>query len=155
MLYFKRLGVCFVLLSSVVFGETSTQQSLIFSVTPTNQIGPITGPAPHFSLQGKEHNCEDCINTYSIVTNEENKKVIAYLDRDMPKGTTLTVDLSPPSGARSMGQQLLSSTPVDLLVEVSKISRTELTLVYLLTVTPEAGVITNASRVVTYTMTDG
>lgn len=155
MFYSKKLFFCFVFLSSVVFGENSTQQSIVFSVTPTNQIGPITGPAPLFSLSGTEHNCEQCTNMYSIVTNEENKKVIAYLDRDMPKGTTLSVELSPPPGARSMGRQLLSSTPVDLLVEVSKVSRTELVLDYDFMVTPEAGVLSNVSRMVTYTMTDG
>jgi hypothetical protein len=151
----KKAAVFSVFLSSVVFGDNSTQQSIVFSVTPTNQIGPITGPAPQFSLSGTDRNCDRCTNMYSIVTNEENKKVIAYLDRDMPKGATLSVELSPPPGARSMGRQLLSSTPVDLLVEVSKVSRTELVLDYDLMVTPEAGVLSNVSRMVTYTMTDG
>jgi hypothetical protein len=147
--------VFFCSLFSVAFGDSSTQQSVMFSVTPTNQIGPIVGPSPIFSLQGKDGNCENCINNYSLVTNEENKKVIAYLDKNLPKGCTFTANLSPPPQGRSMGTQLLSTTPVDLLVEVSKVSQTDLVLTYVFAVTVEAGVISGSTCIVTFVMTDG
>lgn len=145
-------GLC---VCSAVFSDFHLQQTIVFSVDAINQMGQITGPAPVFALQGCGCNSASCINTYSVSTNETNKKISGSLDADMPQGTSLSVNLSPPSGARSMGTQVLSATPVDLVVELSMVSETGLPMVYTFSATAQGGVVSTRSRVVTYTLTDG
>lgn len=133
--------------------DFAMQHTIIFSVTPVNQMGDISGPSPVFALKGT--GCSKCVNTYSVMTNEENKKISAFLDKDMPAGTSLSVNLAPPKGARSMGLQALSATPVDLVIELSKVNATGLPMTYSFTADVKGGVISSATRIVTYTLTDG
>lgn len=139
---------------TALFSDFQMQHSIFFVVEPLNQIGQIIGPSPSFTFTGKGP-CPCVENTYSIATNGINKKICGFLDQNMPSGTHLWVNLSPPSGARSMGNQELSATPVDLVIELSQVSEAELPMTYSFTATPEAGVISGATRVVFYTLTDG
>jgi hypothetical protein len=137
-----------------LFSEFQMQHTLLFQIEPLNQIGQFLGPAPVFQCSGK--NLEPCIhNTYSVATNGVNKKMSAFLDMDMPKGTSFWVMLAPPKNARTMGFQPLSVTPVDLVIEISEVAESELALEYMFKVTPEAGIISGTTRIVFYTLTDG
>ncbi len=140
---------------SAVFASVEQQQSIIFSIVAGNQIGPISGPSPVFILPGCGCDSSTCSNTYAVSTNETNKKITGSLDADMPSGVILQVNLSPPDGARSMGMQTLSATPVDLVLEVSMVSEVGLSLIYTFSVKGPLPSMTSASRVVTYTLTDG
>lgn len=151
----RILSLFFIVCFSFLLADNSAQQLVTFSVSATNQIGPIEGAAPVFSLDGKLGQCAECKNMYTIFTNEENKKVVAYLDQDMPAGVILCVSLSPPKNGRSTGKQKLSSVPADLLVEVSKVSEAQLELSYEMMITEESGVIKQGTRTVTFVMTDG
>ncbi len=134
--------------------DFSVQQSIVFSVPPCNQVGNIGGPSPVFSdLRGL--GASRCSNTYDVFTNGENKKIIGFLDANMPKHTCLEVYLAPPSGARTMGPKMLSTVPVDLVIEISRVSETGLALIYNFETSPGVGVIESDTRVVTFTMTDG
>lgn len=157
MTYFIRCFICFLVLclKSSLFADCQMQHTLMFEVEPLNQMGQILGPSPFFYVSGKTGSSSSVINTYSIATNEINKKISAFLDNNMPIGTELTINMSPPSGARSMGTLPLSATPIDLVIEISKVSEEELSLVYTFTVTAKAGVISGATRVVFFTLTDG
>ena len=149
-----KVGFCFALcVCAVIFADFELQHSIIFSIGPVNQIGQITGPSPVFALCG----CSSATstNTYSILTNEMNKKISGSLNADMPEGTVLTVNLSPPSGARSMGTQILSATPVDLVIEISRVFESGLPMVYTFTANARNGVIAPETRIITYTLTDG
>jgi hypothetical protein len=136
-----------------LFLDLVMQHTIIFSVTPINEIGDISGPAPVFALKGS--GCSSCKNSYRVITNGDNKKISAFLDQDMPSGFRLGVNLSPPSGARSMGMQQLSATPVDLVVEISRVNEEGLPMVYEFFAGVKGGAVSNATRVVTYTLTDG
>ncbi|MBM3197859.1 MAG: hypothetical protein FJZ58_01210 [Chlamydiae bacterium] len=128
--------------------------TIVFSVEPMNEMGQISGPAPVFELKAGDYSgC--CENTYSVSTNETNKKISASLDSDMPPYTSLQIKLAPPSGAKSTGWQTLSATPVDLVIEISEVSGEDLSMTYLFSAEPKAGVIKNTTRIVYYTMTDG
>lgn len=129
------------------------QQTIVFSITPVTQMGQIMGPAPELHLC-REGSVE-CFNTYSIYTNEENVKISAYLDSNMPKGTSLAVYLGPPQGARTMGAQMLSTIPVDLVVEISQVEGTGLPMKYCLKGSAKGGVIPSTTRTITYTLTGG
>lgn len=130
------------------------QQNIFFTIEPFNHIGQVIGPSPVFYYTGKGPS-PSIEGTYSISTNGINKKICGFLDKNMPKGTHLLVNLSPPPGARSMGQQELSATPIDLVIELSQISESELPLSYTFKADPSAGVIYGSSRIVFFTLTDG
>ena len=138
---------------AAVFADFELQHTVIFSIEPINQMGLIEGPAPIFSLCSC--NSTTSTNTYSISTNETNKKISGYLDASMPAGTTLSVNLSPPSGARSMGEQALSAVPVDLVIEISMVFEVGLPMVYTFSADSKKGVLPSETRIITYTLTDG
>lgn len=137
------------------FADCDMCHVITFCVEPMNHFGQIMGPSPVFSFQSGSSGAATWSNTYSISTNEVNKKVVAFLDADMPNGTSLQVNLSPPTGARTLGTQTLSSTPVDLVIEVSKVGASGLPMVYTFSAKAQAGVISNTTRIVTYTLVDG
>lgn len=139
---------------TIYAADFSIQQSIVFSVPPFNQVGNIVGPAPIFSVP-QAGASSVCNNTYDISTNGYNKKIIGFLDANMPSNTCLSVRMAPPTGARSMGAQMLSTVPVDLVIEISCLAETGLCLVYTFDTEPGVEVITNDTRVVTFTMTDG
>ncbi len=150
--FFNSFFILF--LSTSLFSDFQMQHSIFFVVQPLNQIGQVIGPSPSFNFSGKGP-CPCVENTYSVATNEINKKISAFLDSDMPQGTHLLVYLAPPSGARTTGTQELSATPVDLVLELSQVSESELPMTYTFMADPKAGVISGESRIVFYTLTDG
>jgi hypothetical protein len=141
--------------SFLTANHNEMHQVITFAVGPMNYFGKIMGPAPAFELKGEGAESETWENTYSVSTNELNKKVVGFLDADMPKGTSLQVTLTPPKGARSMGLQTLSATPVELVIEVSEVSASGLPMVYKFKADSKSGVIPMTSRTITYTVVDG
>lgn len=153
-LLFRVVFIAAVWTSTPLSSDCDMCHTLIFAVEPMNYFGQILGPSPAFTIQG-EQSSVTWTNTYSVSTNEVNKKIVASLDNNLPKGCFLQVSLSPPTGARTLGMQTLSTTPTDLVVEISKTSASGLPMVYRFTTHPKAGVIPNATRIVTYTLIDG
>jgi hypothetical protein len=94
-------------------------------------------------------------NSWNVTTNLTGAKVTASLESDMPSGVTLSVNLTAPAGATSAGLTVLGSSPVDVVTNVSKLTATQLPLMYKLQATPKAGVVTAGTRVVTFTITGG
>ena len=90
--------------------------------------------------------------TYSITTNESDRKIVGALNTDMPSGVTLSVALAAPSGAASAGQVALSTTPADLVTGISTLNETGKAIAYELTATSAAGVVPSASKTVTLTI---
>lgn len=153
MLFIKKFAF-FLFCCSALFSDFHMQHTIFFAVEPLNQIGHIIGPSPSFYFTGTG-TYPTVKNVYSIATNGINKKISGFLDNDMPRGTHLWINMSPPSRARSMGTQELSATPVDLVIELSQVAESELVMIYTFTADPSAGVIPGATRVVFFTMTDG
>lgn len=147
---------CFVFLffSFSLFADFLMQQNIFFTIEPFNHIGQVIGPSPVFYFTGKGAS-PSVTSTYSVATNGANKKLCGFLDKNMPVGTHLFVNLTPPSGARTMGTQELSATPVDLVIELTQVAETELPLTYTFKADPSAGVIYGSSRIVFFTFTDG
>ncbi len=137
----------------VLFADLYLQQVISFSIAPATEM-LLLGPAPLFHLEGKEKSQQIEV-AYAIHTNEKNKKISAYLDAEMPQGTSLFVRLAPPRGARSLEDQELSTTPTDLLLELSTVSQSGLPILYTFSASDEAEKMPNLSRIITYTITDG
>src|SRR3989339_701857 len=98
MRFIKKASI-FLFLCVSLFSDFQMQHSLFFVVEPINQIGQILGPAPVFYAT-KTNQGPYIRTTYSIATNGINKKMSAFLDSDMPPGTSLWANLAPPQNAR-------------------------------------------------------
>lgn len=139
------------------WAQTATQIVHI-QVHPINQIA-VTG-SPQLSVTtaaagSMPSSAMTSANSFAVTTNQTNAKITASIASGMPTGVTLSVQLAAPSGALSLGMLPLGTTPVDLVTSISRVSVSGLTLTYRLDATPDAGVIADDSRVVTYTITGG
>lgn len=92
--------------------------------------------------------------SYSITTNEENRKITASIDSNMPSGVTLSVLFQAPSLA-SAASQSLSTAAADVVTGISELNESGLDLTYTLSATSAAGVIAAGNRTVTYTIVSG
>ena len=139
------------------WAQTATQIVHI-QVHPINQIA-VTGSAQlsvtTAAAGSMPSSATTSANSFAVTTNQTNAKIAASIASGMPTGVTLSVQLDAPSGARSLGLLPLGTTPVDLVTSISRVSVSGLTLTYRLDATPDAGVIADDSRVVTYTITGG
>jgi hypothetical protein len=73
----------------------------------------------------------------------------------MAAGLTLSSNLSAPAGGTSAGSQSLSTVAVDLVTGITKLAQGSLGVTYTLSATAAAGVVSSATRTVTYTITGG
>ena len=73
----------------------------------------------------------------------------------MPAGLTLSSNLVAPAAATSAGFLALGTVAVDVVTGITKLAQGSLGVTYKLDATPAAGVVTSATRVVTYTITGG
>lgn len=132
-------------------------QIVTMAVSAISQIA-ITGAAPTLtinSVSGGILSTSSTGITYSITTNERNKKITGSIDTTMPANTTLSVNLAAPSTAVSAGNVNLSTTAADLVTSISTLVSAGLPLTYTFSATPSAGTISSFTRTVTFTVVDG
>ena len=105
---------------------------------------------------GSEPNvATDASTSYSIDITTTNKKITGAIDTAMPAGTYLMITLAAPSGAVSTGQITLSVTGQDLVTGLAAgMNESGLGITYEFSASVEAGVLTPASKTVTFTITD-
>jgi opacity protein-like surface antigen len=139
-------------LSSLALAADSTTQIVTFEVQAVNDISVSGDPGPLVTIAGSS--ATDNSTTYSITTNEANKKITGELDADMPPNTTLEINLAAPTGASSLGDVALSSAPADLVTGIGILSESGLAITYTFTADVGAGVIASDTRTVTLTITD-
>jgi hypothetical protein len=94
-------------------------------------------------------------NTWSVTTNQSTALITASIPSAMPAGLTLSANLTAPAGATSTGLTALGTTAVNVVTGITKLNSAALGLTYQLDATAAAGVVTSATRVVTYTITGG
>ncbi|MES2198649.1 MAG: hypothetical protein V4489_00570 [Chlamydiota bacterium] len=135
----------------------------IFSLLSFNLLSPTltleVKPINEFSLQNLPSSLilKDSSLTmkgsYSITTNENNKKIIGCLSTPLPPHTTLTVHLEAPKGAHSLGKVLLSNQDTLLVSNISRVAEENLNITYILSsdTLPPAG---SYSNLVRFTLTE-
>lgn len=96
----------------------------------------------------------DSSTTYSLSTNGNNKKIVGSLNINMPQYTQLSVALYAPQGAQSAGEQILNTTPKDLVTGISKQKANGLRILYEFSAGIEAEP-QNIERMVTLILTGG
>ena len=139
-------------------GAQTATQTLTFAINAINQIAFVGTPALTITTAAAgaaPTSATDATATWAVTTNQTGAKITASIPTAMPAGLTLSVNLSPPTGATSAAYKALSTTATDLVTGVTKVAQGSLGVLYKLDATPAAGVITSATRVVTYTITGG
>ncbi|HXT13993.1 MAG TPA: hypothetical protein VN706_00085 [Gemmatimonadaceae bacterium] len=156
----RAAAVCAALLIAspcYLAGQRATQ-TISFRVEPINQISvqgsPVLtvrdaipgGPLSSVTVDG---------STWSVTTNSTGAKITANLDQDLPAGLTLSVSLGAPTGAASAGLQVLRTTPVDVVANVSRTAAADLPIRYRLDAAITSGVVVEGTRHIVFTITDG
>jgi hypothetical protein len=97
----------------------------------------------------------DATTTYSISVTTGTKKITGAIDLAMPANTSLKVTLAAPSGATSVGQVTLSVTAQNLVTGISNgTDEIGLGISYELLAAVQAGIVSAASKTVTFTISD-
>lgn len=139
------------------FAQTATQ-TVTFQVDAINQI-TVSGSPSLLINAAVAGNAPTSVTTtgatWAITTNQSNAKVTASIASAMPTGLTLSATLAAPAGATSTGAKALGTSGVDLVTGITKLNASGLGLTYSLDATAAAGVVSSASRVVTFTITGG
>lgn len=143
--------------ASTLSAQTATQ-TVTFQVDAINQISVAGTPSLLInaaSAGSAPTSVTASGGTWAVTTNQTGAKITASLASAMPTGLTLSLNLGAPTGATSAGLKPLGTTSVDLVTGITKLNASGLSLNYQLDATAAAGVVSSASRVVTFTITGG
>ena len=137
--------------------QTATQ-TVTFQVTAINQIA-VTGSPSLVINAAAAGSAPTAVtasgNTWSVTTNQSGASITASIPSAMPAGLTLSANLTAPAGATSTGLTALGTIAVNVVTGITKLNAAALALSYQLDATAAAGVVSSATRVVTYTITGG
>jgi hypothetical protein len=149
------LGICI-----LAMADNIATQSVSYEVTAINEIEVSGDPGAlvvNTAVAGSEPTADtDNTTTWDITTNgaTDGKKLTGVIDTNMPANTTLEINLTAPSGANSSGDVTLSTTVADLVIDIDSVAESGLTITYTLSALIAAGVVPQASKTVTLTLTD-
>ena len=137
--------------------QTATQ-TVTFAVNAINQISATGSPSLTVTTAtagSQPTDAIDAASTWAVTTNQTGAKISASIPTAMPAGLTLSANLVAPAGATSAGLTALGTVAVDLVTAITKVAQSAMTATYTLSATAAAGVVTSATKVVTYTISGG
>jgi hypothetical protein len=150
------LGLVFGLSVLVMAGNTA-QQTVTYQVDAINEISVSGNPGNlvvNSATAGSEPNVDtDNSTNWAITTNQTARKMTGSINTDMPTDVTLYINLTEPTGGVSGGDVSLSSTGADLVTSIETVAESGLTITYTLSATVSAGVVAQAQKTVTLTLT--
>lgn len=128
--------------------------SVTYEITAINEASFTGTPAKLLiDAASKLSGVSDASTTWSVTTNQTDMKVQGAVTA-LPTGVTLEVELGEPTGAVST-KQSLGATAQDLVTGVTTLQAADLPVTYTLSATPTAGVVSEATATVTYTVVAG
>lgn len=147
----------FMFSAGVVMAGNTAQQTVSFQINGINEIS-VSGNPNTLVINSAEAGQDpdpatDTSTTYSVTTNEENKKIIGKINSAMPNYTKLEVQLAAVTGGSSAGYVELGETDQDLVTGISKLSEAGKQISYRFSAQAEAGTL-SGQRTVTFTLTD-
>jgi hypothetical protein len=150
------LGLVFGFCCLTWAGNTA-QQTVTYQVDAINEISVSGDPGNlvvNSATAGSEPD-EDTDNTttWAITTNQTARKMTGAIDSNMPANVTLEINLTAPTGGSSAGDVSLSTSDADLVTSIETVAESGLTITYTLSATVAAGVVTQAQKTVTLTLT--
>ena len=106
--------------------QQSASQLVIFRVLPASQasVAPVRRPMSLAGARDESH------VSWSIATNQPDRKIVASLDRPLSSGSALVVTLAAPAGAASAGPVVLDTAATDVVTGIPAITQSELPLHY-------------------------
>ena len=136
--------------------DTATQL-VTFAVSAINELAVSGNPGAltvSTATAGSAPNAvTDSSTSYSITTNETDRKITGSIETNMPDGVILSATLAAPTGATSSGKKALSTVATELVTGISTLNETGKPITYELSATSAAGVVPSATRTVTLTIT--
>ena len=98
----------------------------------------------------------DASTTYTVSVKQADapQHITAQIDASMPLGTTLSITMTLSSGGTGSGPQLLSTTPVTVVGNISRVNGSSGSITYTFSATAAAGVV-SGQRFVTFTLVAG
>jgi len=147
-------------ISILAMADNIATQLVSYEVTAINEIEVSGDPGAlvvNSATAGSEPTDDtDNTTTWDITTNggTDGKKLTGAIDTDMPANTTLEINLTAPTGATSSGDVTLSTTAADAVTLIDSVAESALAITYTLSATIAAGVVAQASKTVTLTLTD-
>ena len=151
------LALVTVAVAPVAHAQTANQ-TVTFAVNAINQIAFAGTPSLTITTAvagSAPTSVTDATSTWAVTTNQTGAKISASIPTVMPTGLTLSVNLGNPAAATSAGYMALGTAGVDLVTGITKLGQGSLAVTYKLDATAAAGVVTSATRVVTYTISGG
>ena len=151
------LALVAVAVAPVAHAQTANQ-TVTFAVNAINQIAFTGTPSLTITTAvagSAPTSVTDATSAWAVTTNQTGAKITASIPTAMPAGLTLSATLGAPTGGTSAGYLALGTTGVDLVTAITKLAQGSLTVTYKLDATALAGVVTSATRVVTYTISGG
>lgn len=144
--------------ATAAFAGNQAQQTITYEVQAINELSVSSGTVGlvvNAATAGQAPNvATDSSTTYAITTNETGRKITGALNTAMPSGVTLSVNLQAPEVAgTSAGKQELGTTAVDLVNGIATLNQAGLGIAYELKATSAAGVVAQATKTVTFTIT--
>ena len=128
--------------------QVNAINQIAMSGSPSLVVNSATAGSPPLSVT-------DATGTWAVTTNQTGSTISGSIASAMPSGLTLSVNLAAPSGGTSTGLQAIGTTAVALVTGVTKVNASGLTMTYQIDATTAAGVVSAATKVVTYTITGG
>lgn len=94
----------------------------------------------------------DSTTTYSVTTNGTSQKITGSIDTTMPSGSSLSINLTAPSGATSSGSVALTTTAQNLVTGISNVAQANMPITYTLNADVSAAAASGQTRTVTLTI---
>jgi len=122
----KKFAILFIVATVVLLGAVlafaapSTTQTVQYAVSAINEIAVSADPATLTMSTATAGSLPDVViessTTYSLTTNNPNKKITGVLDSNMPADLLLTIELASPgiTGWTSAGEKTLTNVAADL-----------------------------------------
>ena len=151
------LALVAVAVAPVAHAQTANQ-TVTFAVNAINQIAFTGTPSLTITTAvagSAPTSVTDATAAWAVTTNQTGAKITASIPSAMPAGLTLSANLGAPTGGTSAGYLALGTVGVDLVTAITKLAQGSLGVTYKLDATAAAGVVTSATRVVTYTISGG
>jgi len=139
-------------LTGMALAQTATQQ-VSFQIAAVNTIS-VSGPPPVLVISTIPGTATDNSTTYSVTTNQANRRITGQIDAAMPASTELLANLQAPAGATSAGAVALSTTAVSLVTGITRLVATGRSITYTFNAIAGASDIASDSRTVTFTITN-
>lgn len=152
-------GICLGIAGMVMAGSSATQ-AITYEVLAINELSVSGSPgALVVSTAAAGSPPDDAINAstlYSITTNcgTDAKKITAAIDTAMPDNVSLNITLAAPTGATSVNEVQLGTSPADVVTNIDAVAESQKTIIYRLSATAAAGVVPNSVKVITLTITN-